>query len=161
MVEAYKEAIQDPDPIGEYVNDNVTLVSSMLCMEDGDAARHWLCNSGSGYFQSNVYRYLDTFPRPPGIPEWPEVLPDMTPELADAAIGMGALPAGTPDECARGVQSFVDTGADQLVFGMTMLPLDIAVGSMELFGREVIPRFDTDPVHRSTRMREAAGVTAA
>jgi alkanesulfonate monooxygenase SsuD/methylene tetrahydromethanopterin reductase-like flavin-dependent oxidoreductase (luciferase family) len=161
MVEAYKEAIQDPDPIGDYVNDNVTLVSNMLCMEDGDAARHWLCNSGSGYFQSNVYRYLDTFPRPPGIPEWPEVLPDMTPELADAAIGLGALPAGTPDECARGVQAFADTGADQLVFGMTMLPLDIAIGSLELFGREVIPRFDTDPVHRSTRMREAAGVSAA
>jgi hypothetical protein len=27
---------------------------------------------------------------------------------------------------------------------------------MELFGREVIPRFDQDPVHRTTRMREAA-----
>src|SRR4051812_26702451 len=46
MVAAYKEAIQDPDPIGDYVNDNVTLVSTLLCMEDGDAARHWFCNSG-------------------------------------------------------------------------------------------------------------------
>ena len=35
---------------------------------------------------------------------------------------------------------------------------DTAVASMDLFGREVIPRFDTDPVHRSTRMREAARV---
>ncbi|MCU1500000.1 MAG: hypothetical protein JWM47_3953, partial [Acidimicrobiales bacterium] len=31
----------------------------------------------------------------------------------------------------------------------------------ELFGREVIPQFDTDPVHRSTRLREAQAVTAA
>ncbi len=26
---------------------------------------------------------------------------------------------------------------------------------MELFGREVIPRFDTDPVHSTTRYRQA------
>jgi hypothetical protein len=28
--------------------------------------------------------------------------------------------------------------------------------SIETFGQEVIPRFDTDPVHRTTRHREAA-----
>ncbi len=28
---------------------------------------------------------------------------------------------------------------------------------MELFGREVIPQFDKDPVHSTTRYREAAG----
>jgi hypothetical protein len=33
---------------------------------------------------------------------------------------------------------------------------ETAVQSLELFGREVIPRFDKDPVHRTTRMREAA-----
>jgi hypothetical protein len=31
-----------------------------------------------------------------------------------------------------------------------------AVKSLELFAREVQPRFDKDPVHRSTRMRERA-----
>ena len=31
-----------------------------------------------------------------------------------------------------------------------------AVKSLELFAREVQPRFDKDPVHRSTRMRESA-----
>jgi hypothetical protein len=32
---------------------------------------------------------------------------------------------------------------------------------MELFGREVIPQFDKDPVHSTTRYREAAGGAAA
>ena len=156
MVEAYKEAIQDADPVGGYVNDNVTLVSTMLCMEDGQEARKWFRKSGGGYFQSNVYRYLDTFPRPPGVPPWPEVLPDISPELLDAGIEAGMLPAGTPEECARGVQSFADTGADQLVFGVNMLPLEIVQGSIELFAKEVLPQFDKDPVHRTTRMRDAA-----
>jgi hypothetical protein len=32
---------------------------------------------------------------------------------------------------------------------------------MELFGREVIPRFDTDPVHSTTRYRQAAAAAQA
>lgn len=160
MVEAYKEAIQDADPVGGYVNDNVTLVSTMLCMEDGQEARDWFRKAGGGYFQSNVYRYLDTFPRPPGVPPWPEVLPEISPELLDAGIEAGMLPAGTPEECARGVQSFADTGADQLVFGVNMLPLEIVQGSIELFAKEVLPQFDKDPVHRTTRMRDAAEAAA-
>ncbi len=155
MVEAYKEAVADAEPVGEYVNDNVTLVSTLLCMEDGQDARHWFRNSGQGYFQSNVYRYLDTFPRPPGIPPWPEVLPEIDPALLDIGIENAMVPAGNPEEVARGVQAFADTGADQLVFGMSMLPLDLAIGSLELFGKEVLPQFDTDPEHRTTKMRNA------
>ena len=36
-------------------------------------------------------------------------------------------------------------------------PTELVHRSVETFGREVIPRFDTDPVHRTTRQREAAG----
>ena len=132
----------------------------MLCMEDGQEARDWFRMAGGGYFQSNVYRYLDTFPRPPGVPPWPEVLPEISPELLDVGIEAGMLPAGTPEECARGVQSFADTGADQLVFGVNMLPLEIMQGSIELFAKEVLPQFDKDPVHRTTRMRDAAEAVA-
>jgi hypothetical protein len=32
----------------------------------------------------------------------------------------------------------------------------VVTHTAELFGREVIPRFDKDPVHSTTRMREAA-----
>jgi hypothetical protein len=36
------------------------------------------------------------------------------------------------------------------------LPLDTIVNSMELFGKEVLPQFDKDPVHSTTKYREAA-----
>jgi hypothetical protein len=36
------------------------------------------------------------------------------------------------------------------------MPQETALRTVELFGREVIPRFDRDPVHSTTRMREAA-----
>ena len=41
------------------------------------------------------------------------------------------------------------------------LPTEVVVGSMELFGQEVIPRFDTDPVHSTTRYREQAALALA
>lgn len=32
--------------------------------------------------------------------------------------------------------------------------MEAVIEATELFGREVIPHFDTDPVHRTTRLRE-------
>ena len=156
LVEAYKEAVAEAEPVGAYVNDNVALVSAMTCLEDGARAREVAQLDRSGYFLSLVYRYLDTFPRPPGIPEWPEVVPEMTTELLDLAVESGALVLGDPDECARAVETYAATGADQLIFSTSRLPIDIALETIEVFGREVIPRFDTDPEHRSTQQREAA-----
>jgi hypothetical protein len=33
---------------------------------------------------------------------------------------------------------------------------EIAIESVETFGRHIVPQFDKDPVHRTTRQREAA-----
>jgi hypothetical protein len=65
---------------------------------------------------------------------------------------------GNPEDCARVCQQYQDAGADQLVVSpmTTTMPFSTAVESMALFGREVIPRFDTDPTFRSDRMRQAA-----
>ena len=47
------------------------------------------------------------------------------------------------------MQKWVDIGADQLCFSPTTNNMAQAtiIESMELFGKEVIPQFDTDPVH--------------
>ena len=39
LVEIYKEAVDDAEPVGDYVNDNIAIATSFLCLEDGDAAR--------------------------------------------------------------------------------------------------------------------------
>lgn len=56
------------------------------------------------------------------------------------------------------MQQYADVGCDQIIFGVlaSTQPQATALRSVELFGREVIPRFDRDPVHSTTRMREAA-----
>ncbi len=159
LVEAYKEHIVDADPVGDYVNDNVAITTSFMCLEDGDAARDWMTRSGNGRQQSLVFKYLDTFPKPPGIPDWPQEIPDPTPEQLRAGFQKGTAIVGTPDDCAEALAKWDDIGVDQLIMGPTgtTYPFEVVAESVELFGNEVIPRFDSDlKESRSARFRREA-----
>jgi alkanesulfonate monooxygenase SsuD/methylene tetrahydromethanopterin reductase-like flavin-dependent oxidoreductase (luciferase family) len=157
LIEEYKEEIARCDePAGAYINDNIMVTSQMLCLEDGQRARDIACDMTSGYQNSLVFRYLDTFPKPPGLPVWPDLIPEPMPADLEARIEAGLTVIGTPEECERATRAYADAGADQLVFGMlsTTMPLEVAIEATETFGREIIPLFDKDPVHSTTRQRE-------
>jgi alkanesulfonate monooxygenase SsuD/methylene tetrahydromethanopterin reductase-like flavin-dependent oxidoreductase (luciferase family) len=160
LVARYKEKIQDcTDPVGGFVNNNVMITTQMICMEDGAKARKTFLEADSNYHLSLVFRYLDTFPRPPGIPEWPEIIPGMDAATLDAAIAAGVTAISTPDEVGKAVETFVATGADQLSFGMlsTSMPIELCEEATETFGKHVLKDFDKDPVHLTTKQRLAAG----
>jgi alkanesulfonate monooxygenase SsuD/methylene tetrahydromethanopterin reductase-like flavin-dependent oxidoreductase (luciferase family) len=158
LIKVYKDTIRHAEPVGAYVNDNVACVTQLVCMEDGKAARRLACNMGNMYHTSLVFRYLDTFPRPAGIPQWPQVIPEPTLEQLEERIQSGQRIVGDPDECAKAVQKYADIGCDQIIFGIlaSSQPQETARTSVEMFGTHVIPRFDKDPVHSTTRYREAA-----
>ena len=158
LVETYKKHIVDAEPVGDYVNDNVAISTSFLCLEDGDAARHWMTRSRNGRQQSLVFKYLDTFPKPPGIPEWPEEIPDPTLEQLEVGVQKGSAIVGTPDECAEVLQKWQAIGVDQLIMGPTgsTYPYDLVEESVELLGTKVIPQFDTEPEARAARFRREA-----
>ncbi|HWD54534.1 MAG TPA: LLM class flavin-dependent oxidoreductase [Acidimicrobiales bacterium] len=163
LVARYKEKIQDcQNPVGEFVNDNVMITTQMICMEDGAKARQTFLDADSNYHLSLVFRYLDTFPKPPGIPEWPAIIPPMDAATLDAAIAAGVTAIGTPDEVGKAIESFVATGADQLSFGMlsTSMEVELCQEAVETFGKHVLKDFDKDPVHRTTTQRLAAAPAA-
>ncbi|WP_208027678.1 LLM class flavin-dependent oxidoreductase [Rhabdothermincola sediminis] len=155
---AYKAAIGDCDPVTGYANDNILCVTNLVCCENRDDAFKLAASIGMSYYHSQVLRWLDTFPRPKGVPAWPELIPEPTPDEVERLAATGAIIAGDPDDCAKGVEIYRDLGIDQLVFSplTTQMSLEDALASFELFGTEVIPRFDTDPVHRTARLRDAA-----
>jgi len=159
MVTAYKNAIGEAEPLGEFVNDNVMITNSVLCLSDGERARKVATDMGSGLLQSLVFRYHDTFPAPPGVPKWPALLPDADLEQVEWRINEGFLLCGDPDEVLEQVKKYESIGADQIVFG---LPVDMnhedAIETIQLFGKHVIPKLDPDPVHRTTKFRDAAAV---
>ena len=84
-------------------------------------------------------------------------LPDPSLEDVEKRIQAGYLLCGTPDEVNEQIKKYEEVGADQIVFGLPVdMPLDAAIESVELFGKHVLPNYDKDPVHRSTRFRDAA-----
>jgi alkanesulfonate monooxygenase SsuD/methylene tetrahydromethanopterin reductase-like flavin-dependent oxidoreductase (luciferase family) len=158
LIKAYKDAVASATPVGDFVNDNILCVSPFLCMEDREEAFRVASNMHLNYYQSLVFHWLDNIQRPAHVPEWPAVLPEPTPEIVKKLAESGVLCVGDPDDCSRTIQMYEDIGADQLVFSQlsTTMGYDRAVESLHLFGKEVLPKFDKDPVHRSTRMRERA-----
>lgn len=158
LIELYKKTIASAEPVGEYVNDNVAVTTSFMCLEDRDEARRWMSRSGNGRQQSLVFHYLDTFPKPAFVPEWPAEIPDPTLEVIDAGFRSGASIVGTPDDCAAGLQKWADVGVDQIIMGPSgsVYPHDLLERTIKLFGDEVIPRFDTDPEHSTSSFRRAA-----
>ncbi len=156
LIAGYKEAIKDAEPVGGYINNNVMITTQMLCLEDGARAREAFLQGDSNYHLSLVYRYLDTFPRPKSIPEWPAVIPATPPEALDAMIADGLVAIGDPEEASKTIARFAATGADQLAFGMlsSSMPIEVCEEAVATFGRHVLPRFDKDPEHSTTRQRQ-------
>lgn len=158
QIDSYKKGISEcTEPVGDFINNNVMLTNSVMCFKDRDKAREIATRWNRGYVFSLVCLYHDTFPAPPGAPVWPEKPKQMDLDGVDAAIKAGAMLCGTPDEVCEQLQNYVKTGVDQVVFGFpNHLTQDEAIECLELVGQKVIPEFDKDPVHSTTRYRQQA-----
>jgi alkanesulfonate monooxygenase SsuD/methylene tetrahydromethanopterin reductase-like flavin-dependent oxidoreductase (luciferase family) len=163
LVEIYKNAIKEAEPVGDYVNDNVAITTSFMCLEDRDEAIDWVTRSGNGYQQTLLFKYLDTFPKPPFVPDWPTEIPDPTREQVVAGQGVGASIVGNPEDCAASLRKWAAIGVDQLIMGPSgsTYPQELMEHTIELFGNSVIPEFDTDPEHSTSRFRREAAARLA
>jgi alkanesulfonate monooxygenase SsuD/methylene tetrahydromethanopterin reductase-like flavin-dependent oxidoreductase (luciferase family) len=158
LIELYKQGIQAcTDPVGAYVNDNVACVSMLLCLDDRQRAVEMFRNIGASRYQSLVVRWLDSIPLPADIDRRSFSVPEPTVDELVESIEAGRRSIGTPEDVARSVDRWADAGASQLIFGVlnNTLSVDVAIESLETFGRDVIPAYDRDPVHSTTRQREA------
>jgi alkanesulfonate monooxygenase SsuD/methylene tetrahydromethanopterin reductase-like flavin-dependent oxidoreductase (luciferase family) len=160
-VDAYKEAIQSPtEQIGHYKNDNVMMTNAVVCLNDRKRAREIAMTAGRGYLVTMVNLYHDTMPKSPDAITWPNppVRPEWSEELLDHLIEGGYMLCGTPDEVCEQVVRYQSVGCDQVVFGLPGegIEHEEILEMLEVFGDKVIPEFDTDPVHSTTRYRQNA-----
>jgi alkanesulfonate monooxygenase SsuD/methylene tetrahydromethanopterin reductase-like flavin-dependent oxidoreductase (luciferase family) len=155
IIKSYKKGIAEAEPVGAYINDNVLVVSVACVAEDPAEAERQYCHPDYAYFTSNVYRYHDTFPHPEMVPYWPELIPTSTPETLPIHREMGMI-VGDPDHAIAQVKRWEAAGADQLVLGTGAGTFEDTMEMIRLFGKYVIPAVDHDPVHRTTRLRDAS-----
>ncbi|MFE4592224.1 LLM class flavin-dependent oxidoreductase [Streptomyces laurentii] len=158
VLESYKSAIKEARAVGDFVNDNVMVTSTAICAETHEKAVEIAVGGGLNYLQSLLFRYHDTFPRPDGIPEWPELLPEYSAEIIELLIQEELMICGDPGEVLAQCRRWEQAGADQLSFGLPIgVSYEDTMNTVKLIGEHVIPRIDTDPVHRTTRFRQSAG----
>lgn len=159
LIEIYKNEVAScKNPVGDFVNDNVMCVTHMCCLPDREEAFRLNTDARMFYYQSLCYRWLDTFGKPPQVPDWPDVIPEPTVDELKGMVDIGMVAVGDADDCMGVMQKYMDAGADQVVISpmTTTLPFDVTMESCRLFGEKVIPKFDTDPTFRSDRNRAAA-----
>jgi alkanesulfonate monooxygenase SsuD/methylene tetrahydromethanopterin reductase-like flavin-dependent oxidoreductase (luciferase family) len=156
-IEIYKKAVRNCEPVGAWANDNLIVANGFNSIaEDRDQARRDFLNGGNHYQMSQVFRYHDTFPRPEGFPEWPAVMPELTGEQLDDFIDLGAAIVGDPDDVINQLRRWESTGADQFLMLRGVKTKEETLRALRLMGEHVIPHFDKDPVHSTTRQRAEA-----
>ena len=164
-IDAYKEAIETcTEPLGQYMNNNVMMTNAVICLGDRKRARALAIDGLGSYLVTMVNLYHDTMPQSPDAIVWPKApisIRDVAgndPEgFLDSLIAGGYLLCGTPDEVTEQVKKYQTVGCDQLVFGLpSSMEHEEVLEMLEVFGQHVIPEFDTDPVHSTTRYRQNA-----
>ncbi|MCU1346579.1 MAG: hypothetical protein JWL70_2845, partial [Acidimicrobiia bacterium] len=61
-----------------------------------------------------------------------------------------------PEHALEQCRRWEAAGIDQLVIATGAQDHEVALETIRLLGEYVIPKLDTDPVHRTTRMKRAA-----
>ncbi|HLY82438.1 MAG TPA: LLM class flavin-dependent oxidoreductase [Acidimicrobiales bacterium] len=153
VIDSYKNNIDKAEPVGAFVNDNIMVCALGAALSEETARAVAPRTAIPAYFTSLLYRYHDTFPRPEGIPPWPEIVAhtEPIPELLRASVE-----AMNPDNVLETCRQWESAGVDQLVFSPNMLTREEALESIRLLGEHVIAKLDTDPVHRTDRFRQNA-----
>jgi alkanesulfonate monooxygenase SsuD/methylene tetrahydromethanopterin reductase-like flavin-dependent oxidoreductase (luciferase family) len=68
---------------------------------------------------------------------------------------------GDPDHALEQCKRWEAAGVDQIVIATGAQDHDVALETIRLFGEHVIPKMDKDPVHRTTKLRQAAAAALA
>jgi alkanesulfonate monooxygenase SsuD/methylene tetrahydromethanopterin reductase-like flavin-dependent oxidoreductase (luciferase family) len=135
------------------------MTNAVVCLADRKRAREIAMSPGRGYLNTMVNMYHDTMPPQKNAVYWPNP-PHRIPDEAtlDTLIEAGYLLCGTPDEVNEQIEKYQAVGCDQLVFGIPNegFEHDEVLEMLELFGTKVIPNYDTDPEHSTTRYRREA-----
>ena len=129
-------------------------VTNMVCMEDREEAFEVAVNIGMNYYTSLQMHWLDNIPKPTSFPEWPDLIPEPTVDQLKKAV---RARHGRRRRSRRLRQGHPAVGRHRRRPALLQPdhqqpgPEDV-IESMELFGKEVLPQFDKDPVHRTTRI---------
>ena len=152
-----RTAIANAEPIGAFVNDNIMVTTRGVRgrgRRDGVAvgARLRARTTCRATCSATTTRSRT----PTGARTGPSSSPTRRPRRSTAWSSIGAVICGDPDEALEQCQRWESAGRRPArVRHRHAPPRGSTLETIRLIGEHVIPKIDTDPVHRTTRFREA------
>lgn len=167
-VDSYRENIKSASPVGSFVNNQWANFTMGYCGDNNEKAQALGAQSIKEFFgpnrpytadrkdvyeklleawggvpdhlQANFSRFLGGEQDLGGGGAPRAMLGEMPPDLL---CERGVIVAGDPDSCINGVRRHEEIGVDQtlLIMQTDQIPHEKVMGSIELFGKEVIPAF--------------------
>jgi alkanesulfonate monooxygenase SsuD/methylene tetrahydromethanopterin reductase-like flavin-dependent oxidoreductase (luciferase family) len=144
----YRRRIQLCEPVGEFVNDQVSTVNFLYCHEDDAVALK------TGRQMANHFNYLaaqlisvrETYPSKsyPSLGLLPQLRRQATGPEASEQAGEG-LCLGGPERVTRALKRWEACGVDRVNFLINTaetIPQADVLASLRLFGKEVMPAFN-------------------
>ncbi|MEQ8992673.1 MAG: LLM class flavin-dependent oxidoreductase [Pseudomonadales bacterium] len=141
-------------PIGHRVNANIALVAGFSLHRDAEEARR-RGEDGFAFFRYAINALVANDARPGYSTLWEEYETLKGRDLPTIA----APGIGTPEQLTRHIEEFEEVGVDQIIFlqqGGKNRHEHICE-SLELFGAEVLPRFEEGRARREAEKAEALG----
>ena len=160
LIEIYKETIEDAEPVGDYVNDNVAIATSFMCLEDGDARPRLddqVTQRPPAEPGVQVPRHL---PQAPGHPRLAHRDPRPDARAARHRLREGHVHRRHARRVRRGARRSGTTSAStssSWARPAAPTPTSSSRRRSSCSATKVIPQFDTDPEPRSARHRREAG----
>ena len=141
-------------PIGHRVNANIALVAGFSLHQDAEEARR-RGEDGFAFFRYAINALVANDAKPGHSTLWEEYETLKSRDLPTIA----APGIGTPEQLTRHIEDFEEVGVDQIIFlqqGGKNRHEHICE-SLELFGAEVLPRFEEGRARREAEKAEALG----
>ena len=160
LVNAYFEAIENPNPVGHFINKQVVASTIGFCDENGGKAREKGSAVASWYLNQSRQRFTL---------EWagvdPNAVPDeykfymqggavrgggpaadpqqQKPPSQDELLAGGGYCVGNPDDCIRVIEEFEAMGVNEImpIFQAGHATHEEVLNSIRLFGKYIIPHF--------------------
>ena len=126
------------------------LAFHMLCHEDADQAVHLAHDRIDRYLASLVDAARDWVggTTSSDYPGYDKIIKGLEEDTFESLLEEGAVWVGTPDTITEQIRSYADQVGGFEIGSMQVnfydLPYEDAARSVELFGREVLPRFGDD-----------------
>jgi alkanesulfonate monooxygenase SsuD/methylene tetrahydromethanopterin reductase-like flavin-dependent oxidoreductase (luciferase family) len=146
-ISEYRRRIQLCEPVGEFVNDQVSTVNFLFCHEDDQTGL------GTGRRMADTFNYLasqltsarEAYPSKsyPSLGLLPQLRRQATGPDANEQAGEG-LALGGPERVLRALKRWEAVGVDRVNFLLNtneVIPQADVLASLRLFAREVMPAF--------------------